>query len=160
MVAVSLKQWDLINSALQRANSSSRGGSEGGGAGAGGISISDASSFARLLAAGNPKLGVALCDGDKRILYMNEKFEEMTGIRVDAAIGQDFTAVARDQSLGAFIADLFDRASAALGGEMPAEDYDFSGTPYKVSASAFSGSAMGGAAQCYLLVATPAGGSE
>jgi PAS domain-containing protein len=113
-----------------------------------------------MLAAASPQSGIVVCDAEKRILYMNEKLEEMTGIRSDAAKGQDFISVARDQSLGAFIADLFDRAGAAMGGEGPSEDYEFSGTAYKVSASAFGGQGEGASAQCFLLVAIPSGGSE
>jgi hypothetical protein len=150
--------WDLINSALSRANSKSGPGASGEAGGSAAIGLSAVSNFAQLVAAGNTSSGVVVCDADKRVLYMNGKFEDISGIRLDSAQGQDFSAVARDQSLGAFVADLLDRASAALGGEMPSEEYSFSGVAYRVSATAFEGSRLGSGTQCFLLVATPTGG--
>ena len=61
--------------------------------------------------------------------------DELAQLRADGAIGQEFGSVARDQSLGAFTSDLFDRAP--VGGDGLSEDYDFSGITYKVYAGAF-----------------------
>jgi hypothetical protein len=90
---------------------------------------------------------VLVCDGDKRVLFMNPMFEEVSGIRLDNALGQEFASVARDQSMAVFVGDLFDRAMP--GTEGVSEDYDFSGVSYRVSASCVGS----GGSKCYVLAA-------
>lgn len=140
--------WDIINSALQRIpkGGDSLGGFGGGGGSAG---AEDVLGLARMLG-GMSRFGVLLCDGDRKVVHMNPVFEEMSGIRLDGALGQDFAAIARDQSFAPFLNDLFDRAS---GGSEVAEDYDFSGIGYRMHAAA-----VGSPARGYLLVAAKAEG--
>ncbi|HLD98671.1 MAG TPA: FHA domain-containing protein [Bdellovibrionota bacterium] len=82
------------------------------------------------------RLGMVLCDSERKIAYMNSVFEEISGIRVDGAIGQTFPLVVREEALGAFTTDLLDRVTANPAGDPIVEDYEFSGLFYKVHASA------------------------
>jgi PAS domain-containing protein len=139
--------WDIINSALQRVP---RGDSAGGGDGMGGLSSGPtAEDFAgpiRMLG-GIAKFGLAILDADKKIVFLNPMFEEVTGIRADGAIGQEFGQVARDQSLSPFTSELMDRA--VVGSDGVSEDYDFSGTSFKCHAASFG--MGGGPARCYVM---------
>ncbi|MGZ3708517.1 MAG: hypothetical protein ACXWPM_06840, partial [Bdellovibrionota bacterium] len=140
--------WDIINSALQRVP---RGGSPGSGigdSGGYGLSADDLAGPLRMLG-GVAKFGVVVFDQDKKILFLNSSFEEISGIRNDNSVGQDFTAVARDQSMGAFVNDLLSRAP--VGGEGVSEDYDFSGISHKCHAAAFGNPGSG--AKAYLIAA-------
>ena len=137
--------WDVINTALQRAASSESSNSSS-------LSIPPTDDFitpVKMLGEIS-QLGVIVCDGDRKILYMNPVFEEITGLRVDNVIGQDLPAVARDQAFGSLSTDLFDRASPGLEGS--SEEFEFSGVSYKVLVSAFGPS--GSVAQGYLMVAS------
>ena len=98
------------------------------------------------------KFPVMVCDGERKIMFINSMFEEVSGIRLDNAIGQELSAVARDQSLGPFMNDLFDRAQS--GSEGLAEDYDFSGVSYKCHVSCVGS----GSGKCYVLAAIKAEG--
>lgn len=134
--------WTIINSAIQRLP-------QGGGGLSSGSSISADDFIAPLKGMGGfMSVGVVLLDGDKKILFMNSPFEEMSGIRSDGAIGNEVSSVARDQSLGVFTNDLLDRSS--VGSEGVLEDYDFSGVPCKVLGAAFGVS--GQAPKCYLML--------
>ncbi len=85
--------------------------------------------------------GAAFCDHERRVLFITEYFEEITGIRTTESAGQEFSSVARDQAFGSLIKDLFDRVE--LSGPL-SEDFDFSGMPYKVQAAVFgTGTARG-----------------
>ncbi len=137
--------WDIINALAQRAQRASSGG--GGESSQIALSTQDFEGPLRMLG-GLEKFGVAVCDGDRRITYMNALFEEMSGIRSENGVGQDFGSVARDQSFGLFIQDLSDRSPT--GGAGPSEDYDFSGITYRVSSAAFG--QVGGPAVCFLYV--------
>jgi len=117
--------WDLINSAIQRLPRST---------GAGGSDlllidefVSPVRTFSTYSSA-----GVVLCDSAKKIVFVSPMFEEMTGIRADGAVGQDFAAIARDQSLGPFTEDLMNRSAE---GETVQDDYEFSGISYKFHSS-------------------------
>ena len=61
---------------------------------------------------------------------MNSMFEEISGIRADAAVGQDITSVARDQGFATLTSDMLDRAPVSEDGL--SEDFDFSGIGYRV----------------------------
>lgn len=144
--------WDLINSAIQRIPRSS------GATGAGKVEMTLAaedfaapvSSFASL---GN--MGVVVCDGDHKVISINSTFEEISGIRADAAIGQPITDVARDQGFESLVMDLFSRAQP--GSEGVGEDYDFSGISHRVTALAFG---TMGSVKCYVLITSRNGGSR
>jgi PAS domain-containing protein len=137
--------WDIINSALQRVP---KGGSTGDGLGSGaaGPSVDDYAGPLRMLG-GVAKFGLVILDADKKIVFLNPMFEELSGIRADGAIGQEFGAVARDQSLGAFAVDLMERAP--VGTEGVSEDYDFSGISYKCYAASFG--TASGSARCHVM---------
>jgi hypothetical protein len=138
--------WDLVNSALQRIPKS---GSFGGSSGKNEtpISAEDCATPIRALS-GFGKMGVVICDGDRKIVSLNSLFEEISGIRSEASVGQDIPAVARDQAFAAFVNDLFDRVHP--GGEGVGDDFDFSGVTYKVNALAIGSQ---GTVKCYILVA-------
>lgn len=123
--------WDIINSALQRVP-------KGGGGGMGAFGGNNGPTSDEL--AGPLKMfgtvskhPVLICDGDMKVIYMNSMYEDVSGIRLDNSVGQEISAVARDQSLGAFTSDLFGRAQPGTDGV--SEDYDFSGVSYKCHAS-------------------------
>jgi len=137
--------WTIINSAIQRLP---RGGSGGGDMSFGGVAMEDFSSPLKGMG-GFMSSGLVVLDGEKKILYMNTSFEDMSGIRADGSLGQEFSAVARDQSLGVFVNDLLDRSS--VGSEGIFDDYDFSGVPCKVFGAAFGVS--GQTPKCYLILA-------
>ncbi len=141
--------WDIINSALQRIPKNGGGADLGGG---GGMTADDLIGPLRMMA-NVAKFGVAICDGSRKVLYLNSNFEDISGIRGDSSIGQDFAEVARDQSLGMFLGDLMDRASPSTEGA--AEDYDFSGVGHKCYAASFGSP---GAVKCYLLAFVKAEG--
>jgi PAS domain-containing protein len=122
--------WDIINSALQRIprrNERSEGGADD-------LPPDVFVGPLRMLADAHG-VGLVVCGPDRKISYVNSFFEDISGIRAEGAVGQELSAVARDQSLGVLAADLFERATP--GGEPVSEDYDFSGVSCSVQASAF-----------------------
>jgi hypothetical protein len=141
--------WDIIGSALQRIPKGGGSGMEGGGYG--GPSADELAGPFKMIG-GVSKYPVMVCDGERKILYLNSMFEDVSGIRSDNALGQVLSAVARDQSLGEFMNDLFDRAQP--GTEGVAEDYDFSGVGYKCHVSCVGT----GSNKCYMLAAIKAEG--
>jgi len=142
--------WEIINSAIQRIPKLDS--LNGGGLGGANVDPSQLVEefVGPLRMLGNViKYGIVVFNSEKKIAYINGHFEEISGIRADAAIGNDIGDVARDQSMGPFISDLFGRVS--VGGEGSGEDYDFSGISHKVYLAAFG--APGGVAKCYVLLA-------
>jgi PAS domain-containing protein len=124
--------WDLINSAIQRIP---RGGS---------ADLSSSSEqevnpeqFIGPIQATAEATGaaVAVCGPDRRVLFISSAFERVTGIRADAAIGQDFGNLGTDQSTGAMVQELFDRVTP--GGEAVTDDKEFSGVQYQLYAAGF-----------------------
>jgi PAS domain-containing protein len=71
--------------------------------------------------------GLLALDSDQRIVHLNPKFEEISGIHADAAIGSDVATVARDQAFVALCSDFFERVQC--GGEVLTESFEFSGVP-------------------------------
>ncbi len=137
---------DVIDSALQRVP---KGGAPGDGLGmSSGPSAEDIIGSVQMFG-DIGKFGLVVLDGDRKIVHMNSMFEEISGIRLDNAMGQELGMVARDQALGPFSQDLM--ARAPVGGRGVSEDYEFSGIGYKVFATAFG--ASGGAAKCYAIAA-------
>ena len=145
--------WDVINSALQRIQRPGAGGTGMMAMSGGGGGIDEIAGPMRSMAA-FAKFGMVLFDQDKHILFMNTSFEELSGIRGEASGGQELANVARDQALGPFSNDLFDRAQP--GGEAVAEDFEFSGVTHKVYVAAFGSS--GGPAKGFYLIAVKSEG--
>lgn len=141
--------WDLISSALQRVPKSSAG--LGGALGGGGPTAEELAGPFRMLGE-TATFPMLVCDGDKRVIYMNSMFEDVSGIRMDNSVGQEISVVARDQSFAQFVNDLLDRAIP--GTEGVSEDNDFSGVSYKCRASCVGS----GTGKCYVLAATRAEG--
>jgi hypothetical protein len=137
--------WDLINSTLQRIPQGD--GAFGSNKSEAPITADDFLAPFRTLGAVS-KNGILVCDGDRKILHISSQFEDLSGIRSDNSLGQDFGSVARDQAMAAVVSDLFDRALP--GGEGATDDFEFSGVAYKISAVCF-GSA--GTPKCYVLTA-------
>lgn len=128
--------WEIINSAIQRIpmrtesgnsllgiNSDELGGSP------------EEFEWPIRMLGGVGKLGLVAFSADKKIVFINPIFEEISGIRPDAALGQSISSVARDQSLGLLVEELLDRV--ATGSEGVSDDFEFSGIPYRVLVSAF-----------------------
>jgi hypothetical protein len=76
-------------------------------------------------------LGVSM---DQRIFAMNPHFEEQSGMRSEASIGQEVVAVARDESFSRFVQDCLERSSYQMRLE---EEYELSGINYSVSVTCF-----------------------
>jgi PAS domain-containing protein len=124
--------WTVIDSALKRvARDHAAGGSGGGGAPA--FTAQDLLGPLRAMAS-HAKSGVAVLDEERKVLYMNGIFEEITRIRLDAAEGQPLASVS-DQAFGALVGDLCERASP--GSDGVEEEFDFSGTSYQVHVATF-----------------------
>jgi PAS domain-containing protein len=132
---------DVAETAIQRA---ARGGSAGQDGAVGGSvlpSVSEEIAAFRMLG-DVTSTPVAVCDSDRRPVYLNTSFEDVTGIRADAGEMQQLSALARDQAFGAFLSDLFDRSPGVPEGL--AEDFEFSGVCFNVRMVALSSSNGGG----------------
>jgi PAS domain-containing protein len=123
--------WNLVDSALKRVPRADESAS---GAGARGISSSDLAGPLRAMAAA-AKNGVAVLDEERKILFINPVFEEITGVRNDSGEGQPLAAVSRDQAFSSLVNDLCDRASP--GTEGASEEFDFSGIVFSVHTVSF-----------------------
>jgi pSer/pThr/pTyr-binding forkhead associated (FHA) protein len=124
--------WDLVDSALKRVP---RADEAAAGSGAGrGISSSDLAGPLRTMAASS-KNGVAILDEERKILFINSIFEEVTGVRNDAGEGQPLAIVSRDQAFSSLVSDLCDRA--APGTEGAFDEFDFSGIIFLVQVVSF-----------------------
>ena len=139
--------WDVINSTLKRIPRS--GSDQDGGMGGSSGSIDELLGPIKMLGSIS-KYGLVICDEERKILFLNPMFEEMSGIRSDNAVGQEIASVARDQAFGSLSNDLFERAPA--GSEGVSEDFEFSGVAYKIHVAAIG--ALGNRARCYILAAT------
>ncbi len=143
--------WEIINSAIQRIPNRSELGSSvssiGIGSGERAALPEDFEGPVKMLGTLG-KVGVVGFSADRQIIHLNSIFEELSGIRLESALGQSITSVARDQSLGLFTNELLDRA--VTGSEGVSDEYEFSGVPYKVLASAFGSS--GQSPRFYLMV--------
>lgn len=124
--------WDLINSALQRIP---RGTSSE-------LSSSapqevNPEQFVGPIQATAEATGaaVAVCGPDRKVLFISSAFERVSGIRADSAVGQEFSNLGTDESVGAMVQELFDRV--APGGEPVTDDKEFSGVQYQLYAAGF-----------------------
>lgn len=140
--------WDVINATVQRVRRSSEGDLGGLGGGSLGPNPEDFTGPLRMLG-GIARFGLVLLDHERKVLFINPMFEEISGIRSENAIGQDLGAVGRDQAFGALCTDILDRAMT--GSEGSSEDFDFSGISYKMYAAAFG--ASGSSPKCYVVAA-------
>ncbi|OFZ19717.1 MAG: hypothetical protein A2X94_16820 [Bdellovibrionales bacterium GWB1_55_8] len=129
--------WDLIDSTLQRVP---KGSATGQLSADSGPSIDEISMPVQMI--GNlQKQPIVVCDSNRIVVYLNQSFEDVSGIRSDSAIGQTLSSQGREQSFIALVDDLLDRASSV---GTAVDDYEFSGVAYKLHAASF-GSGAGGA---------------
>jgi len=124
--------WNLVDSALKRVL---RGGEATGGASASqGLSSNDFAGPLRSIASMS-KNGVAILDDERKILYLNSIFEEVTGVRNESGAGQLLTGVCRDQAFSSLVSELCDRATPGTEGAI--EEFDFSGIIFQVQVVSF-----------------------
>lgn len=123
---------ELINSTLQRIPKKTMAGGEVNGDGSEDGPSATLDDFLPALKglAEMATLAMSACDASKKITYLNSMFEEITGIRSETALGQEFSVVARDQAWIALTEELFARVQTGTSGTT--EDFEFSGTAYKV----------------------------
>lgn len=138
---------DVVNAALQRAN--------GGATGAlgGGDCSEDVIHMLKFAAAKMSGAGMMVFSADKKIMFVSPFLEEVTGIRNDSAVGSDIGTVARDSAFISFVEDILARAPVA-GQEAVGEDFEFSGTNYRMECLAFC---QNGTPKAYALTATRVG---
>ncbi len=136
---------DIVNVAISRAGGAS---SSLGGAAVDTISADESLGSLRFMADHMNGTGVMIVSTNKQVLHLNASMEEITGIRAQQAAGAEFSTVARDQAFTAFVDDIVARASSG----MPiSEDFDFSGTDYKMECIGVGGQA--GAAKFIVIAA-------
>jgi len=144
--------YDVINSALQRVGKGDSGG--------GGSSASSSDAFANVAGtlaevAGALGNGALVMGSDQVVSFINPAFEEITGIRNDASVGQSIESVARDQGFVALMQDMISRADS--GGRTVSEDTEFSGVSFKLHLHPFGGGG-GSPARAFLLTVSKNGG--
>ncbi len=135
--------WDLVDSALKRVPRADDSGSAGAGGGRG-ISSGDLAGPLRTLAT-TSKNAVAILDEERKIIFINSIFEEVTGLRNDSTEGQTLSSVSRDQAFGSLVSDLCDRA--APGTEGASEEFEFSGIMFQIQVVSFG---TFGDAKCFV----------
>jgi PAS domain-containing protein len=97
--------------------------------------------------------GMAFCDGERRVLFLNPAFEDLTGIRSENSFMQSLSDQARDQAFAMMLNDLFDRCSGAPQGV--SEEIEFSGVAYRIEMVPIGSS--GGSPRGYLLTTSRSG---
>ncbi len=145
--------WDVINSALQRIpksfgvqeKTSTSGFSSG--------PTTEECALPFRMLGDISKQGIVIFDAERRIIYINPIFEELSGIRSDSSLGQTIQNVARDQAFGVFCSDLFDKSSPGNIGS--SDEFEFSGTVYKIYISTLG--ITGGEIKCFILAAEKKG---
>lgn len=140
---------DVVETAIQRAT---KGGSSDGSSGLAGVgaaaSVADEVGAYKMLGDAS-SFAVAVCDAERRPVYLNGPFENVTGIRHEFGESQPLSGLARDQAFGSLLSDLFDRTPSSPDGL--GEDFDFSGVPFHVRMVALNGS--GGQPRGFVLTA-------
>jgi PAS domain S-box-containing protein len=139
------KLWNLTDSALKRIPQGGHSGEDSHQTTE--ISSADIQNSLRTLVASS-KDAIVLLDEEKRVQMLNGLFEEITGIREDASLGQQLTQVSRDQAFAAMIQDLLERTQPGSQGVV--EDFDFSGMGYKIYCTSI-GASIGGHSKAYIL---------
>lgn len=117
---------DIINAGLQRIG----GGSPQSSAASDGVSSEAALAIAKLLGEKINDTGVMVFSKDARILSINAFMEDTTGIRSDAALGNEIEAVAREAAFASFVQDLLGRTQPGNMG-MIQETFEISGVNYR-----------------------------
>jgi len=125
--------WTLVDSALKRVPRTDEAASGGAGV-TRGLSANDFAGPLRTIGL-NSKNGIAVLDEERKILFINAVFEEITGVRNDSSEGQPLTAVSRDQAFSSLVGDLCERA--APGTEGASEEFDFQGIIFQVQVVSF-----------------------
>jgi len=92
---------------------------------------------------------MVLCDHERRVVYLNPVFEELTGIRADNATMQPLVDQARDEAFASLLTDLFDRANSS--NDRLTEAMEFSGVPHMVSITMLG--PLGGPARGFVILA-------
>jgi methyl-accepting chemotaxis protein len=126
---------DVVNAALQRVSSSS------GSSGTDSTQVEELVNTLKFTADRMSATGVLILSADRKILHLNAMMEEITGIRKDVALGADISAAARDAAFVAFVSDILTRAPN-VGQEPAMEDFEFSGSSYKMEALSFGQNGM------------------
>lgn len=85
-----------------------------------------------------PGVGFVVFDENRKIAHMNAHFEDLSGIRVANAIGQEIAAVGRDESIIALVNDLM---AQAANGFSATEETEFAGIQHRVTITAVPGKA-------------------
>lgn len=138
---------DVVNSALQRAAASA--------GGVGSLASSDQVSFDDLVATLKfasehmSTAGMIVFSADRRIMHLNPYMEEVTGMRNDSSRGSDIGSAARDSAFVSFVEDILSRSTGSTG-EVMSEDFEFSGTTYRMECIAVGQS---GAVRGFVLTA-------
>jgi PAS domain-containing protein len=133
---------DMVETALQRVASSSSSSSGVGAQAQGedaGVLGEDVVSSYRLLGEACSH-AVAVCDAQRRALFLNSAFEDVTGIRFDAMETRPLQELARDQAFGVLLDDCFQRCSSGGGGVQ--ESFEFSGVNFTVRMVPVPGSGL------------------
>lgn len=144
--------WNVMDAALKRVPRDSMDGSGGGAAVMGGsLQAQDLLGPLRAIAI-QSKESIAILDEDKKILFVNSQFEEITGTRLEGNEGQVLTQVVREQAFGSLLTDLYERAHP--GSEGASEDFEFSGVQFKVHCVSFG---TIGVAKCFVITVTKQG---
>lgn len=124
--------WDVMDSALKRVPKGESANANVPGAGA--LGSHDFLGPLRAIAS-TSKHGTAILDEERKVLYINSIFEEITGVRLDSVEGQALGSVVRDQAFSGLVIDLCERASP--GTEGITEDFDFSGIMFEIRVISF-----------------------
>lgn len=95
-----------------------------------------------------------ICDSEKRILGLSQKFQEISGIRADFAIGQVIEIAARDEAFVALCTELYSKGST----DIVEDEFEFSGVTYSVRMTSFGGALSG--LRGYLFWLSPAGEAQ
>ncbi|MBI3534702.1 MAG: PAS domain S-box protein [Deltaproteobacteria bacterium] len=140
--------WDNINSALQRVPRSTMTTS-----GADNMSFQGTLSSADCVApfeviGGISKHGIVVCDSEKKILYFNQVFEEISGLRIEQVKGETLMSAGRDQAFLALCQDMFSKVVS--GGPSIQEEFEFSGVLFGIYLIAMG--AAGTAPKCYVFI--------
>jgi len=108
------------------------------------IRFEDLTDMFRILSA-NSEAAIVALDESHEMTFANDKFEQITGIHVDEEHRRKLVDASRDQAFSALVADLFEQL---VGTNLVRDEFEFSGTNYKVECVAIGG----GASKGYILV--------
>lgn len=89
------------------------------------------------------KQGILILDQDKRIVFINNPFEEISGIRSEVAVGSDIPSVSRDEAFGAWCSDILKQIESNPNSQI-SEKFDFSGQAYRATATKLGTDKIGG----------------